>query len=173
MTISREQRGSCLIEAGARDLLEGRHWQPWLRLTRRAGSVSASSTFDRLMPVFGTEQGALRYAAELGRNLVDEGSALGPASLDPRAAARPANQVFARSCTYRLRKSPLAQGCRTATQMVRALASLFAPAESIGDMPRQAHIESYLSAAANHAELERRKCEMERSAVSFAMTFSH
>lgn len=173
MTTCREQRGSCLIEAGARDLLEGRHWQPWLRLTRRAGGVSASSTFDRLMPVFGTEQAALHYATELGRNLIDEGSALGPASLDPRPAARPLNQVFARSCTYRLRKSPLAQGCRTATHMVRALAGLFARAESIGDMPRQPHIESYLSAAANHAELERRVREMERSAVSFAVTFSH
>ena len=125
MTTCREQRGSCLIEAGARDLQDGRHWQPWLRLTRRARGVSASNTFDRLMPVFGTEQAALRYATELGRNLIDEGSALGPASLDPGPAARPLNQMFAQSCTYRLRKSTLAQGCRTATHMVRALARLF------------------------------------------------
>ncbi len=173
MTTCREQRGSCLIEAGARDLLEGHHWQPWLRLTRRAGGVTSSSTFDRLMPVFGTEQAALHYATELGRNLIDEGSALGPASLDPRPAARPLNQVLARSCTYRLRKSPLAQGCRTATHMVRALARLFARVESSGDMPRQQHIESYLSAATDHAELERRMREMDRSAVSFAVTFSH
>lgn len=130
MTISREQRGSCLIEAGARDLLEGRHWQPWLRLTRRAGGVSASSTFDRLMPVFGTEQAALRYATELGRSLVDEGSALGPASPDRKPEARPLNQVLARSCAYRSRKSPLAQGYRTATHVLRALADMFARARA-------------------------------------------
>lgn len=74
MTIHTEQRGSCLIEAGARDLQHGRHWQPWLKLTPRAQTGSASRTFDGLKPVFGTEQAALRYATELGRSLADEGA---------------------------------------------------------------------------------------------------
>lgn len=81
MTTYREERGSCLIEAGALDLQYGAHWKPWLRLTRRAGGVSASHTFDGLKPVFGTEQAALHYAAELGKSLADEKSALGPASI--------------------------------------------------------------------------------------------
>ena len=72
MNACREKRGSCLIEAGALDLRNGSHWQPWLRLTHRPGGASTSATFDRLMPVFGSEQAALRYAAELGRSLVDE-----------------------------------------------------------------------------------------------------
>ena len=99
MAIFREQRGSCLIEAGAVDLQHGSHWQPWLRLTRSAGGVCASRTFDGLKPVFATEQAALRYAAELGRSLADEGPALGPASRNRGPAAWPLNQ--ARQHTYR------------------------------------------------------------------------
>lgn len=175
MTIYREQRGSCLIEAGARDLEDGRHWQPWLRLTRRTGDVFTSYRFDRLKPVFGAEANALGYAAELGKNLADEGWGLDahPATRDRKAAAWPQPQAIAQSCAHRARKSPLAQGCGTARHMVRALTGLFARGRSVGDMPRQPHIDSYLSAAASHAELEWRMREMERSAVSFAVTFSH
>jgi hypothetical protein len=57
--------------------------------------------------------------------------------------------------------------------MVLALAGIFARAEYASDMPRQPHIEAYLTAATDHPEFERRMREMERSAVSFAMTFSH
>ena len=79
MTTYREECGSCLIEADALDLQNRSHWKPWLRLTRRAGGVSASHTFDSLKSVFGNEQAALRYAAQLGRTLIGEGSVLAPA----------------------------------------------------------------------------------------------
>lgn len=85
MTTHREERGSCLIEADALDLQNGRHWKPWLRLTRSAGGVSASHTFAGLMAVFGTEQAALRYANELGRMLIDERSVFAPLSDLPSA----------------------------------------------------------------------------------------
>jgi len=173
MTTYREQRSTCLIEAGAMDLQNGCHWQPWLRLTRGADGVSASNTFDRLKPQFGTEQAALRYAAELGRSLADEGWGLDLAAREQKSAPWPLNQAYARSCASRTRRSPLARGCRTATFMVRALAGLFARAESAGDMPSQPRIELYLAAAANHAELERRMREMERPSASFPVTFSH
>lgn len=173
MTTYREKCGACLIEAGARDLQNGCHWQPWLRLTRRADGVSSSHTFDRLKPVFGTEEAALRYAAELGRSLADEGWGLGPAVRSRKPEARPQNQAAARSCAYRSRKSPLAKGRRTATHMVRALAGLLTRTETAGAMALQPHIEMYLAAAADHAELERRMRESERSAPSFEMTFSH
>lgn len=173
MTTYREQRGSCLIEAGALDLHNGCHWQPWLRLTRGVGGGSASNTFDRLKPVFGTEQAALRYAAGLGRSLADEGWGLDLAGRPQEAALWPLNQAYARSCASRARKSPLARGCRTATYMVRALAGMFAKAEAAGDLARPPRVELYLAAAANHAELERRMREMERSSASLPVTFSH
>ena len=50
MTAYREERASCLIEADALDLHDGRHWKPWLKLTRRANGVCASHTFDDLKP---------------------------------------------------------------------------------------------------------------------------
>jgi len=78
MAALRERRGSCLIEAAARDLDKGGHWQPWLRLTRCAGGDRVDHTFDTLKPLFASEQAALRYASELGRRLADEGSALSP-----------------------------------------------------------------------------------------------
>lgn len=136
MTIYREQLDSCLIEADALDLESCRHWKPWLRLTRRAGGVSDSRTFDGLKSLFGTERAALRYAVDLGRRLVDEKSALAPNSADGRPASRPANPAFARAWAYRSCKGPLAQGCRTATHMVRALARVFARPGSAGDLPR-------------------------------------
>jgi len=98
MTNHTEQRGSCLIEAGARDLLHGRHWQPWLRLTPRADTGCASRTFDRLKPVFSTKQAALRYATELGRTLAGEGAVPAPASRRQDPATRPLYQAFARLC---------------------------------------------------------------------------
>ena len=96
MTAYREERGSCLIEAEALDLEHGHHWQPWLRLTRRTGGVCISRTFDALKPVFGTEQAALRYAAELGRNLVDEEAVSGPAPSRREPATWSLHQAFAR-----------------------------------------------------------------------------
>ena len=173
MTTHREERGSCLIETGALDLRNDGHWQPWLRLTRRAGGICASQTFDGLKSVFGNEPAALRYATELGRSLADEGWDQGQALPNQKPVTWPFSQVFDQSCKYRSRNSPLSKGCRTATYMVRALAGLFGRPESASDMPHLPHIELYLGAAANHAELERRMREMERSTVSIAVTFSH
>ena len=96
MIIHLERRGTCLIEAGARDLRHGLHWQPWLRLTRGADTGSASHTFDSLKPVFGTKQAALRYAAELGRTLADEEAMPVPASPQRDPVTWPRFQVFAR-----------------------------------------------------------------------------
>ena len=132
MTAYREERASCLIEADALDLHDGRHWKPWLKLTRRANGVCASHTFDDLKPLFAAEQAALDYAAELGGSLVDEGSVLAPASCDQAIAPPPRNQTTAQSCAYRARKNPPAKGCRAATYMVRALAGLFARAGTAG-----------------------------------------
>ena len=175
MTTSREQRGACLIETGARNLHDGRHWQPWLRLTRRAGGVSTACTFDRLKPVFATEEAALAYAAELGRNLADQGWDLdaGAVARNPKPAPSPQPQAYAQSRAYRARKSPLERGCRTARYMARTLAGLFARGQSATDMAPRPHIDLYLAAAANHAEFERRMREMERAAASIAVTFSH
>ncbi len=103
MPARREQRGSCLIEVDALDLQHGSHWRPWLRLTRCAGGACASRTFDRLKPVFASEQAALRYAAALGRSLADEESALGPESRKPGPAAWLRYQALARLCAWRLR----------------------------------------------------------------------
>lgn len=172
-TTHREERGTCLIEAGALDLDDGGHWRPWLRLTHPADGVPASHTFDRLKPVFGTEPAALRYATELGRSLADEGWVLDSASSHRNPAMLPSNQASSGSCAYRSRRSPLVQGCRTARHMVRVLAGMFSRGEPACDIPRQPQIESYLGAAANHADLERRMRASERSTVSIAVTFSH
>jgi len=171
MTTNRQVRGTFLIESGAVEL-HG-HWKPWLRLTRRVAGVSASRTFDGLKPVFGTEQAALRYAVELGRSLADEGSSLDQPAHKRHAAAWTLHHALTHSCTYRSRKSALARGCGAATYMVRALTGIFARGESAGSMSRPPHLEVYLAAAADHGELERRMRELERSAVSFALTFSH
>jgi hypothetical protein len=105
MMTYREQRGSCLIEAGALDLQNGEHWQPWVRLTRGADGDSVSRTFDGLKPVFGTEEAALRYAAELGRSLADEGSGQDPTARTRKPAIWPLNQPFSKSRAYRSRKT--------------------------------------------------------------------
>jgi hypothetical protein len=173
MTTLQEQRGICLIEAGARDLQNGEHWQPWVRLTRTAEGESVSQTFDRLKPVFGTEEAALRYAAELGRSLADDGSALDAAARERKPARWPLRQPYAWSRTHRSRKSPLAAGCSAAARMIRALAGIFVRCESARNMARQPRVELCLDEAADHAELERSVSELERSAVSFSVTFSH
>lgn len=175
MTTSREQRGSCLIETGARNLQDGRHWQPWLRLTRRAGGVSTACTFDRLKPVFASAETARAYAAELGRNLADQGWGLDPSPVARKPKSVPGSlaQAYAQSRAYRARKSPLERGCRTARYMARTLAGLFARGPSAIDLAPRSQTELYLAAAAKHAEFERRLREMERSAASIAVTFSH
>jgi hypothetical protein len=171
MTTLLEQRGPCLIEAGASDLQNGEHWQPWVRLTRTADGESVSRTFDGLKPVFGTEEAALRYAAELGRSLADDGSALDAAARGRKPAQWPLRQPYTQLRTHRSRRSTLATGCSAATRMIRALAGIFVRCESARNTPRQPRV--YLGAAADHAELERRERQLERSAVSFSVTFPH
>ena len=87
MRTYREELGSCLIEARARNLDNGRHWQPWLRLTRHAGDACARETFAALKPVFGSERAALRYAAALGKSLATEKAAPDSGSVNPLAAS--------------------------------------------------------------------------------------
>ena len=171
----REERGPYLIEAGAVALQDSRQWKPWLKLAllRREDGVFASRAFDGLKPVFGTQGAALRYATELGRSLVDQGSALCPAAEDRKPAKWSMNPVLGQPCGYRLHKDPAKSGYRSATSMIGVLAGIFARTVSAADLCRQQHIELYLGAAANHAELERRIHEIERSAVSFAGIFSH
>lgn len=86
--IYREERGAGVIETGAVDLHYGAHWQPWIRIIRRTGGVSISETFNRLKPVFATERAALRYAAELGRCLIDEARVFDPAVSRRKRARR-------------------------------------------------------------------------------------
>jgi hypothetical protein len=57
--------------------------------------------------------------------------------------------------------------------MIRALAGIFVRCESARNMARQPRVELCLDEAADHAELERSVSELERSAVSFSVTFSH
>ncbi len=125
MTIYREKRNSCLIEADALDLDGGRHWKPWLRLTRRDGGFCDSRTFDGLKPLFGSERVAQAYAAELGRGLIDEGSALAPNSGNARPAVWPMRPPYAQACAHRVRRNAFAQAHRTAAQLVRALTRVF------------------------------------------------
>jgi hypothetical protein len=73
-----EQRGQYVIEATGRPLAGGGHWHPRLRLTRLSppGLLEPSQEFQRLKPLFDSARAAILYAAEVGRHLVDEGSAL-------------------------------------------------------------------------------------------------
>lgn len=73
-----EQRGNYEIVATAHPLQDGRRWHPELRLTRLPahGRLARSQTFCRLKPMFDSANVAIRYAAELGRCLVDESSPL-------------------------------------------------------------------------------------------------
>jgi hypothetical protein len=72
----REKRGEYLIEASAFHMPGGNKWQPRLTMTRvGCGSLlSKSQSFPGLMPLFETAKGAVRYAADLGRRMVDEQS---------------------------------------------------------------------------------------------------
>ena len=86
MSLYREQRGTCLIVAGAAESQDGGPWKPWITLTRRRGKACSRDTFDKLKPLFATEQAALRYAADLGRSLADEGWASESPSVTTAAA---------------------------------------------------------------------------------------
>lgn len=76
MPVQREQRGQYLIEASAFHLPGGGKWQPRLTMTRLPnGKIpSKSQAFPGLSPVFETARAATRYAADLGRQLVDQSS---------------------------------------------------------------------------------------------------
>ena len=105
VNLYREQRGACLIEAGAADLHDGSHWKPWIRLTRRAGNAFSSDTFDRLKPLFASEQAALLYAAELGRNLADEGWAAASPALAATASLAADIRAIGVLCANAVRKT--------------------------------------------------------------------
>ena len=72
----RKERGEYLIEASAFHLADGNKWQPRLTMTRMAcaNALSKSQSFPGLTPLFETARGAVRYAADLGRSMADEGS---------------------------------------------------------------------------------------------------
>lgn len=76
MAMHREARGLYLIEASAFHLPVGGKWQPRLTLTRLACEkhLQRSQSFPGLNPVFETAKGATRFATDLGRSMVDEGS---------------------------------------------------------------------------------------------------
>jgi len=77
MASHREERGLYLIEAGAFHLPGGSKWQPRLTMTRLrcATGLSKSQSFPGLTPLFDTAKGAMRFAADLGRSMADQGSA--------------------------------------------------------------------------------------------------
>jgi hypothetical protein len=77
MAIHREARGQYLIEAGAFHLPGGNKWQPRLTMTRLhcTSGLPKSQAFPGLTPLFDTAKGATRFAADLGRNMADQGSA--------------------------------------------------------------------------------------------------
>ena len=125
MASYQEQRGAYLIEARAVDLNRGAHWQPWLRLSCDAGRVCTSRRFDALKPVFGTSEAALRYAADLGRSLADEGALLSSRSFPGVSVATPAH-LRARRRGEGLWRDRLLRGCRKARRVAGALARRFA-----------------------------------------------
>jgi hypothetical protein len=134
MSAYREERGSCLIEAGALDLHKGSHWQPWLRLTRRVGGVCTSNTVDRLKPVFGTEQAALRYAAELGRNLLDEPLVLRSGAVQAQTRAVAAKSGLVRAMHMSLPRRRLTDAVAAKSDLVRAMYMLL-PRRRLTDTP--------------------------------------
>jgi hypothetical protein len=134
MSAFREKRGSGLIEAGALDLHKGSHWQPWLRLTRRVGGVCTSSTVDRLKPVFGTEQAALRYAAELGRNLLDEPLVLRSGAVQAQTRAVAAKSGLVRAMHMSLPRRRLTDAVAAKSDLVRAMYMLL-PRRRLTDTP--------------------------------------
>ena len=76
MAMYRVQFGGYLIEATAFHL-PGDLWQPRLTMTRVPGPgvLGKSQAFPGLGPAFQTAKEAARFAADLGRRLVDERSA--------------------------------------------------------------------------------------------------
>jgi len=77
MANHREERGQYQIEAGAFRLPGGNKWQPRLIMTRlrcRTG-LPKSQSFPGLTPLFNSAKGAVRFATDLGRSMVDQGSA--------------------------------------------------------------------------------------------------
>ena len=81
MAMHREARGLYLIEASAFHLPAsnqqiGGKWQPRLTMTRLAceNNLQRSQSFPGLNPVFETAKGAMRFATDLGRSMVDESS---------------------------------------------------------------------------------------------------
>ena len=76
MPVYRETRGQYLIEASAVQLEIGHKWQPRLTLTRQpcAAALAKSQSFPGLTPLFETATAAARYAADLGRSMVDDES---------------------------------------------------------------------------------------------------
>lgn len=76
MAMHRESRGQYLIEASAFHIPGGGKWQPRLTMTRLAceKSLPRSQSFPGLNPVFETAKGAMRFATDLGRSMVDESS---------------------------------------------------------------------------------------------------
>ncbi len=76
MSMHREERGPYLIEASAHLLAGENKWQPRLTMTRLpcANKLPKSQAFHGLTPIFATAKGAIQYAADLGRRMVDERS---------------------------------------------------------------------------------------------------
>lgn len=74
--VHREECGQYLIEASAAQLPDRNNWQPRLTMTRLPSgkALSKAQSFPGLRPVFATAKGATRYAADLGRHLIDEAS---------------------------------------------------------------------------------------------------
>jgi hypothetical protein len=72
----RETRGQYLIEASACRIPGESKWQPRLIMTRQGcgNLLSKSQSFPGLAPLFETAKGAVGYATELGRRMIDEQS---------------------------------------------------------------------------------------------------
>jgi hypothetical protein len=72
----REKRGEYLIEASAFHLPNGSKWQPRLVMTRVGcgKALPKSQSFPGLAPLFETAKGAVRFATDLGRRMIDEES---------------------------------------------------------------------------------------------------
>jgi hypothetical protein len=175
MTPKREAYGPFLIEAGAMDLQDGRHWQPWLRLAPLPGSEQpfVARAFHGLKPVFATETAAIRYAAELGRRLVDEECAPGAICGDRTAGSKTSNSVFDRAGAGVARDAALATGARKADSPLARFGCLFARRASAIDMHRSRDAGAYPGSAASLAESERHLRAIEKSRLLFAVTFPH
>lgn len=148
----REERGPYMIEAGAQDLGSGSHWKPWLKLAllRRPDGVFASRTFDGLKPVFATQEAALRYATELARGLVDEGSELCPAAGDRKPARWLMSPVPGGRRGCRLADDPATSGLRFAAFPTEGLAGIFARGVFAVDIHHRQQLAFLLRVAGKH-----------------------